>query len=116
MDRNKELKLQYLQSKPDMGVYIIRSNTKKKCIIEKTKDLKGTLNGTLFKLNSGFYPNRELIKEWKEFGESEFTIEVLEKLKHKEEDAMIDYSEDLEIMQMLWIDKYKNENWEFYKR
>lgn len=69
MDRRKELKEQYKNMKPDMGVFIIKSaieNKCYKCYIEAAQDLKSTINSTKFKLELGFHPNKELQKEWKE--------------------------------------------------
>ncbi len=108
MDRKKELKLQYKQMRPQMGIFMIRSNFSNKCYVEKTQDLKGTINSTKFKLGLGNHPNRELQKEWKERGEADFTIEILENLEYDKE--------DLALLQMIWEEKLAKENMEFYKK
>lgn len=71
MDRRKELKEQYKNMKPDMGVFIIKSAIAGKCYIEATQDLKSTINSTKLKLELGFHPNKELQKEWKENTEAD---------------------------------------------
>lgn len=116
MDRKKELKLMYKQMKPDMGVFIIRSNFNNKCYIEGTQDLKGTINGAKFKLKFGSFPNRELQKEWKQHGEESFTIEVLQKLEYDKDEDKTDYKDELDLMKMIWKEKLAKENMEFYKR
>ncbi|MGE5629928.1 MAG: GIY-YIG nuclease family protein [Caulobacteraceae bacterium] len=73
MDRKKELKMQYKQMKPEMGVFIIRSKVNDKCFIEAAQDFKGKINGTKVRLGSGMHPNKELQKEWTEYGEANFT-------------------------------------------
>ncbi len=116
MDRKKELKEQYKYMKPDMGVFIIRSNFNNKYYIEGTQDLKGTINSTKFQLGFGNFPYRELQKEWKEHGGSSFTIEILEKLKYDKDESKTDYTEDLDLLKMVWEEKLSDKGMELYKR
>lgn len=116
VDRKKELKEQYKQMKPDMGIFMIRPNFSNKCYIEGTKNLRGTLNGTGFKLEMGSHTNRELQKEWKEHGKENFTIEVLEQLEYDEDEAKTDYSDDLELLRMDWEEKLAKEGLVFYNK
>lgn len=110
MDRKKELKEQYKHMKPDMGIFIIRSNFNDKCYIEGTQNLRATINGTRFKLEAGVHPNRELQKEWKEHGEGSFTIEVLENLEYDKDEAKTDYTDDLALLLMVWEEKLAEKN------
>lgn len=110
MDRRKELKELYKQMRPDMGIFIIRSKCSNKCYIEGTQDLKSTINSTKFKLEFGNHPNKELQKEWKEYGKTNFTIEILEKLEYDKNQSKTDYSEDLALLQMIWEEKLIKEN------
>lgn len=114
MNRKKELKALYKDWKPDMGIFIIKSNSYNKCYIEGTQDLKGTINSTKFKLNFGNHPNKELQKEWKEQGESAFTIEILENLKYDKDELKTDYSEELAILKMICEEKLLKQGMEFY--
>ncbi len=116
MDRKKELKLQYKQMRPKMGIFIIRSQVNNKCYIEATKNINTTINGAEFKLKSGNHPNRELQKEWKEFSKDNFVIEILEYLDYDKDETKMDYSEDLEVLQLIWEDKIAKKNIEFYKK
>lgn len=102
--------------KKPMGIYIIRSKVNNKCFIQATKDLKGVMNSTLVKLKADMHPNRELQKEWKELGPDNFIVEILEHLDYDEDEAKTDYTEELELMQMLWAEKLAKENWELYKK
>lgn len=114
MDRKKELKEQYKMMKPDMGIFMIKSKFKNKCYIESTKNMKGTINSTEFRLKFGSYPNSELQKEWNEYGKDGFTIEILEKLEYDKDEAKTDYSEELEILEMEWKDRLSKQGMEFY--
>lgn len=109
MDRKKELKELYKTMKPEMGIFIIKSNINDMCYIEGTQDLKGTINSTKFRLNLGNHINKGLQKQWKEHGESSFTIEILEKLKYDKDESKVDYSEELTILKMIWEDRLSKE-------
>ena len=116
MDRKKELKLQYKQMKPQMGIFIIRSKVNNKCCLQTTQDLRGVINGARVRLEGGFHPNRELQKERKEYGAESFTIEILEHLEYDKDESKTDYSDELAILQMIWAEKLAKENMEFYKK
>lgn len=115
MDRRKELKEKYRYMKPDMGIFIIRSSTSNKCYIETTQDLKSRINSTKFKLEFGNHPNRELQKEWKNYGEGNFTIEILDTLEYNDDESKTDYTEELSLLQMIWEEKLFKEDIQFYK-
>jgi len=109
MDRRKEL------IKPDMGIFIIQSNLNNRCYIERTQDLKSSINRTKFTLRFGNHPNEELQKEWKEYGETSFIIEILENLEYDKDELKTDYSEDLTLLQMIWEEKLLQKGLKFYK-
>ncbi len=116
MNRKKELKAQYLTMKKPMGTFIVLNLNEKICHIEATKDLKGTMNGTEFKLKFGGHPSRGLQAAFKSEGEGAFKIEILEELKYAEDESVTDYSEDLALQEMIWKEKYEKEGYAFYKR
>ncbi len=116
MDRKKELKEQYKQIKPPMGIFMIRSNADNKCFIEVTPNLKGKINSAKFQLENGSHRNRELQQAWRELGETAFTIEVLENLEYDKDEMKTDYTEDLALLKMMWEEKLAKEGMEFYKR
>lgn len=116
MDRKKELKLQYKNTKPQMGIFIIRSKVNNKCYIQATQDLRGVLNGARVRLEGGTHPYRELQKEWSDFGSDNFTIEILENLEYDNDESKTDYKEDLALLQMIWEEKLTKENMKFYEK
>jgi hypothetical protein len=102
--------------KPEMGIFFIRANFNNKYYLESTGDLKGTINGTKFKLGAGFHPNRELQKDWKKHGAGNFTIEILEVLEYDGDVSKTDYTEDLALLKMIWEEKLLKQKMEFYNR
>lgn len=116
MDRKKELKLQYKQTKPKMGIFIIRSKVNNKCYLQVTQDLRGVMNGAKVRLMGNMHPNKELQKEWNEYGLENFTVEILENLEYDKDESKTDYTEDLALLQMIWEEKLLKENMEFYKK
>lgn len=118
MDKNrkKELINQYKQMKPPMGIFMIRCKVNNKCYIQATQDLRGVINGAEVRLESGMHPNRELQKEWNEFGSGNFTIEILENLEYDKDESKTDYKDDLSLLQMIWEEKLLKEDLQFYKK
>lgn len=116
MDRKKELKEQYKQMRPDMGIVGIRSKKEDWCYIEGTQNLRATTNGTYFKLQSGFHPSRELVKKWKEYEEDNFIFEVLEQLEYDKDETKTDYTDDLALLVMEWEEKLVDKGFTVVKR
>ena len=116
MDRKKELKMQYKQARPEMGIFIIRSKVNNKCYLQTTQDLRGVMNGAIARLTGGMHINKELQKEWTDFGSENFTFEILENLEYDKDESKTDYAEDLALLQMIWEEKLAKENMEFYKK
>lgn len=114
--RKKELIDQYKQMKAPMGIFIIRSRANNKCYIQTTQDLRGVMNGAKVRLLGGMHTNKELQKEWNEYGPDNFTIEVLEKLEYDKDETKTDYKDELAILQMIWEEKLARQNLEFYKK
>lgn len=105
MDRRKELKWQYKQMRPIMGIFTISSNQSNRCYLEAAADLKSTMNAAKFKLGAGLHPNRELQKEWDDQGAENFTVEILEILEYDKDESKTDYQDELELLEMVWREK-----------
>ena len=50
--------------------------------------------------------NESLQSDWNTFGEEAFSYEILEKLEIKD-DVNYNYDEDLQILELIWIDKFQ---------
>lgn len=82
MERRKELKRLYKEEKKAAGVFLIKNLQNHKVFIKTSVNLK-SINGQQFQLNHGSHPNKQLQKEWREFGPDAFAFEVLEVLKQE---------------------------------
>ena len=115
MDRKKELKEQYKQMKTEMGIMLVQNKINNKYILVTTQNLKGMINRIRFQLKSGGHPNKELQKDWNELGEDDFEIKILEILEYDKDELKTDYSEELNIMEIMWAEKLSEKNMEAYK-
>jgi len=116
MDRRKELKLQYKQTRPAMGIFIIYNNVNNKCYIQGTQDLRGVMNGARVRLLGNSHIFKELQKDWNELGAESFTFEILENLEYDKDESKTDYTEELKLLEMMWEDKLAAENRVLYKK
>ena len=78
--------------------------------------MRDRLNSTKFRLGAAAHPNRELQKEWKDFGAGNFTIEILENLEYDKDEFKTDYTEDLNWLKMIWKEKLLKQKLGFYKK
>lgn len=106
MDKNKkaELKQSYKLSHRPVGVYQFKNNASGKIMVGSSPNLDGIENRHRFQLKMGMHPNKELQQDWKELGDEQFSFEVLEIVK-PHEDGNLDYSEELSILEELWLEK-----------
>lgn len=111
----KKLKEQYKNTRPDMGVCIVKSNTGKMCLIQESIDLKSTMNRFRFQLDFGSLSNRGLQAAWKREGAAAFTIEVLEILPYDKDESKVDYREELEILKAIWEERLVDSGMGFYR-
>lgn len=99
-----EIKRQYKQSRPDMGVYQIRNRMNGRLFIDSSKNLEGSEKSRLFQLRQGkivFSP--ELQKDLHEFGADNFEFSVLEVLPKPVSDANV--ARQLLTLKLQWQEK-----------
>jgi hypothetical protein len=103
MDK-KALIREYKESRRPMGVYQLRNTANGKLLIGVSVDLPSILNRHRAALRMGAHTNRELQKDWKEFGPEAFEFEILDTLTPP---GRPDYdpSGDLRALEELWLDK-----------
>ncbi|MBN6187489.1 GIY-YIG nuclease family protein [Aneurinibacillus sp. BA2021] len=82
--KRAEIKREYKQKNAPMGVYQIKNLDTGKIFIGSSPNLEAMKNRQWFELNMGSHPNAELLADWKTYGESNFSFEILEKLKPDE--------------------------------
>lgn len=101
MNRKQELKQMYKEVEIDSGVYQIKNKQNDKIFVASTNNLK-TINGRKFMLQQGSHPNRELQKDWDQYGPEAFEFEVLEKLEKKDH-PFFDAKDALEKLEDKWM-------------
>ncbi|EKN69821.1 hypothetical protein BABA_08526 [Neobacillus bataviensis LMG 21833] len=107
MDRKKELKQQFKEITVEAGIYQIKNTINNKILVGSTRNLK-TLNGLKFMLETnGYTTNKELQKEWNQYGKDAFRIDILEKLK-KSDDPYFNEKEALLALEEKWIEKLQS--------
>ena len=74
------------------------------------------LNRTEFQLGAGSHPNRELQREWQEFGKEKFKLEILDRLEYEKDDLKTDYAQDLAVLKMLWEERLTQADKDFYQK
>jgi group I intron endonuclease len=100
----QDIKREYKERPREAGVFQIRNTSNGKVFLGSSLNLAGPLNSHRFMLTIGSHRNKTLQKEWKEFGESSFVFEILEKVKVKDEPGF-DVGDELTLLEQIWIEK-----------
>ncbi|MFZ5969871.1 MAG: GIY-YIG nuclease family protein [Bacillota bacterium] len=117
METRKELKQKYKEMKTPMGAVIIKNTINNKAFIDVSTDIKSIINRHRFQLTMGVHRIKELQRDWREYGEEAFVFEVLESLEYDEKEEKTDYTEELTILKMIWIEKLsKNDSMQLYEK
>ena len=100
----KELKKQYKQNIQLMGVFQVKNLINGKIFIDSGLNLQGKMNGCRFQLSLGSHMNRVLQEDFNKNGINNFSFEVIDYLKLKE-DIKTNYTDDLKMLEEIWIEK-----------
>ena len=109
----QELKKQYKNTEIPMGVYKITNHANGKIFIGGSKNINARISRHKFELKYGSESNKDLLSDFRKYGEEKFSFEIIDRLKYKEEPGY-DYSEDLETLTELWISKLIESNFHLY--
>jgi hypothetical protein len=101
MKTRKELKDEYKQAKPRMGIFAIRNITNGKRYVARTTNLDLIWNGEQFKLNAKGHPNQALQQDWNDSGAKNFAFEILHELKLSDDPATNDRNELIALEQLV---------------
>lgn len=114
MDRKKELKEKYRRMKPAMGVFRIYSQKTGKCYLEGATNLKAAMNRAIFQLNFGSYPNQMLQSDWNQWGQTSFTVTIVDELPYSEDGTPKDYKEEVLELKEIWAEKFRLDGLDLY--
>ncbi|MBN2427230.1 MAG: DUF2087 domain-containing protein [Deltaproteobacteria bacterium] len=105
-NRRAEIKREYKQNVPEMGIYQLRNKVNGKLYVDSTTNLEGTRSSRLFQLRMGkIVFNREMQKDLNEFGAENFEFSILEVLGKPSQG--IDIERALAKLEMHWLEKLR---------
>ena len=105
MPDKKELIKQYKATPPKMGIFRIKNLLNGKIFIGRGMNVKGKINSHKFQLEQGSHPNSLLQKDFNESGGKNFSFEVIDYLDPKKDDLDYDYTQDLILLEEMWLEK-----------
>jgi hypothetical protein len=106
MKSHKELKEEYKQMKFKMGVFQIKNKINGKVFIGSSMDLSAIWHAQKLQLNFGMHQNTDLQNDWNEFGPDNFTYEIIEEIKQRD-DKPAEYEKEIKTLEALIIDEVK---------
>jgi group I intron endonuclease len=104
MKSREELRREYKERRKPSGVFQIRNNANGKILLGSSLNLEGPLNSHKFMLSIGRHPNEPLQRDWNEFGADQFSFEILEVVKVKD-DPEFNLDDELTLLEQIWIEK-----------
>ena len=104
MKSKKELRDSYKEMKFKICVFQIRNITNNKIYIESSINLVAIWNRHKFQLNNGLHPNINLQKKWTEFGQENFTYELLSEIK-QDDTKTTDYRKEAKQLETMFIEE-----------
>lgn len=103
-NKRAEIKRNYKQNLPDMGVYQIRNKVNGRIYVGSSMNLDGTRNSRLFQLKMGkIVFSRELQKDLSQFGADTFEFSVLDVLDKPEPGDNVERL--LAALELQWLEK-----------
>jgi len=99
-----DIKREYKERKVSAGVFQIKNAVNGKMMLGSSLNLEGLLNRHRFELSVGSHRNKELQKDWNEFGSDAFVFEILEVVQLKDE-SEIRLDDELTLLEQIWLEK-----------
>jgi group I intron endonuclease len=107
MDNNqtkKDLIREYKDRTIYAGVFQIKNTVNNKVFLGSTTNLEGIQNSQMYKLAEGFHKNKQLQKEFAQFGKDNFVFEILETIEVKN-DPDFNLDDELTLLEQIWLEK-----------
>ncbi len=105
----KELKEQYKNRTVTGGVYCIKCDDNGHMWMKSTKDLEGQKNRLAFSISTNSCPEPDMLTEWNQYGANSFSFVVLEDMKKGETQTEREFTNDIELLLEMWIEKQQQE-------
>ena len=104
MKSRKEINNLYKEKEFTIGVFQIRNAVNNKVFIDSGLDLDALWNRSKFELNGGTHLNKELQKDWKEFGGDQFQFEILSEIEQDDEGRPRNYRKEAKLLATKFIE------------
>jgi hypothetical protein len=101
----KELVRAYKETRRPMGVYRVRNVRDGRALVGRSVDLPSVLNRERAALRFGAHSNKALQRDWDALGPDAFAFEVLDTLAPPEGDPGYDPTDDLRVLEALWLER-----------
>ena len=88
------------------GVTIIRNTANGRYLLEAQTNVEGSRSRFAFMQATNSPPSMRMQKDWKRYGPSAFTFQVLEELVQKEGQTAEEFRADLAVLGELWAEKF----------
>ena len=95
----------YKETPRPMGVYRIHNTRNDRSLIGRSVDLPAILNRERVSLRFGMHTNATLQTDWNALGPDAFVFEVLDTLEPPKDQPSYDPTDDLRVLEALWLDR-----------
>ena len=100
----KEIHQAYKERVKPAGVFMVKNKANGKVLLGSSLNLEGPLNKHRFTLKIGSHLNKELQKDWDEFGPDNFIFEILEEVKVQDH-PNFNLQDELTLLEQIWLEK-----------
>ena len=100
MKTKKELKEEYKQKRPAMGVFQILNKVNGKVLIEGTTNILSKWNRHQTELRFGSHRNKQLQNDWNNLGEENFKFSIISELEF-EDDESLDLNNEIKLLKKM---------------
>jgi len=104
MRSRKEINREYKERPKPAGVFQVKNTVNGKVLLGSSLNLEGPLNAHKFMLDIGAHDNKELQKDWLEFGPEKFVFEILEVVKVTD-NPNFNLRDELTLLEQIWLEK-----------
>ena len=104
MKTRKELQQEFKARVKPAGVFQIKNTANGKLLLGSSLNLEGPLNAHKFMLEIGGHDNKELQKDWLEFGPDKFGFEILEVVQVTDS-PNFNLEDELTLLEQIWLEK-----------
>ena len=105
----KAIKRNYKENPPMIGVYLIQNKINGKFLIGGSENIPGIFNRIKFELKLKTHRNKQFLADWLEFGEDNFSFEIIDTIEPNNEFAY-NYGEDLAVLIDLCMEKIRQDS------